>query len=195
MKNPFNVFITGVGGQGVVTLANVLRHVCEQNELHTTGSVIKGGAQRLGTVSASLRIFASSCASYRDYSVEIPDGSLDLMIGLEPWECLRARHLFSKGTRILVNREVVPLMVAQHRPIGDNHPVTQMENLGFTLLAEEFTKKAIERHGDKKMLNFEMGRSAIQLAIPTFSVEHFDQCFQESTGDVRDASGNRQRAG
>lgn len=187
MKSPFNVFITGVGGQGVVTLANALRQVCEQNELHTTGSVIKGGAQRLGTVSASLRIFASSCANYRDYSVEIPDGSLDLLIGLEPWECLRARHLFGIGTKLLVNRDVVPLLVARQRPIGDDHPVTQIENLGFTLLAEEFTKKAIEQHGDKKMLNFEMGRSAIRLAIPTISVEHFDQCFQESTGDVRGA--------
>jgi len=187
MKSPFNIFITGVGGQGVVTLANVLRQLCEQNELHTTGSVIKGGAQRLGTVSASLRIFASSCANYRDYSVEIPDGSLDLMIGLEPWECLRARHLFGAGTKILVNCDVVPLLVARQRSIGDDHPVTLMENLGVTLLAEEFTKKAIERHDDKKMLNFEMGRSAIQLAMPTFSVEHFEQCFQESTTYVHDA--------
>lgn len=186
MKSPFNIFITGVGGQGVVTLANVLRHVGQQNNLHTTGSIIKGGAQRLGTVSASLRIFASSCTTYRDYSVEIPDGSLDLMIGLEPWECLRARHLIGSGTKILVNRDVVPLLLARRRPIGDCHPVTLLENLGVTLVAEEFTKKTIDLHGNKKMLNFEMGRSAIRLAIPTFSVEYFDQCFLESIVDVCD---------
>jgi indolepyruvate ferredoxin oxidoreductase beta subunit len=187
MKSPFNIFITGVGGQGVVTLADVLRSVCEQSELHTTGSVIKGGAQRLGTVSASLRIFESACSTYRDYSIDIPDGSLDLMIGLEPWECLRARHLLGIGTRILVNRDVVPLLIARQRSTGDCHPVTQLENLGVTLLAEEFTKKAIEIHGTKKMLNFEMGRRAIQFAIPAFSVEHFDQCFLESTANVSDA--------
>jgi indolepyruvate ferredoxin oxidoreductase beta subunit len=187
MKSPFNIFITGVGGQGVVTLANVLRSVCEQNGLHSTGSVIKGGAQRLGTVSASLRIFASSCTTYRDYSIDIPNGSLDLMIGLEPWECLRARHLFGIDTKILVNRDVVPLLVARRRPVSDSHAITQLKNMGIALEAEEFTQKAIESHGDKKMLNFEMGRRAIQFAIPAFSVEHFDECFQESTANVNDA--------
>ena len=184
MKSPFNIFITGVGGQGVVTLANVLRSVCEQNELHTTGSVIKGGAQRLGTVSASLRIFASACSTYRDYSIDIPDGSLDLMIGLEPWECLRARHLFGIGTKILVNRDIVPLLIARRQPIDDSHAIAQLEKLGIALRAEEFTKKAVECHGNKKMLNFEMGRSAIRFAIPTFSVEHFERCFRESTAYV-----------
>ena len=184
MKNPFNIFITGVGGQGVVTLANVLRSVCEQNGLHTTGSVIKGGAQRLGTVSASLRIFAAACTTYREYSIDIPDGRLDLMIGLEPWECLRARHLFGIDTKILVNRDIVPLLIARRRPIGDSHVITQLEKFGLTLMAEEFTKKAIESHGNKRMLNFEMGRSAIRFGIPTFSVEHFEQCFQESITHV-----------
>jgi len=186
MKRPFNVFVTGVGGQGVVTLANVLRHLCEQNELRTTGSVIKGGAQRLGTVSASLRIFPSSCTTYRDYSLDIPDGSLDLMIGLEPWECLRARHLFGVGTKVLVNRDIVPLLVARQRAIGNCHPVAQLEKLGVTLITEEFTRKAMELHGDKKMLNFEMGRSAVQLAMPTFSVEQFDERFRESTKNASD---------
>lgn len=184
MKSPFNIFITGVGGQGVVTLANVLRRVCEEMGLHTTGSVIKGGAQRLGTVSASLRIFESACSTYRDYSIDIPDGSLDLMIGLEPWECLRAHRLFGVDTKVLVNRDIVPLLIARRRPIGDSHPVTQLENVGLTLLAEEFTQKAVECHGSKKMLNFEMGRRAIQFAIPTFSVEHFDECFLEETSHV-----------
>jgi len=184
MKSPFNVFITGVGGQGVITLANVLRSVCEQHGLHTTGSVIKGGAQRLGTVSASLRIFAASCSDYRDYSIGIPDGSLDLMIGLEPWECLRAQRLFGINTKIVLNTDSVPLLVARRRPVNDSDAITQLENLGVTIMAEEFTKKAVELYGDKRMLNFEMGRIAIQYAIPDFSIEYFEQSFKEATNDV-----------
>jgi hypothetical protein len=78
----------------------------------------------------------------------------------------------------------VPLLIARRRSIGDSHPITQMENVGVTLLAEEFTQKAIKSHGNKKMLNFEMGRRAIQFAIPAFSVEHFDECFLEATENV-----------
>jgi hypothetical protein len=138
------------------------------------------------TVSASLRIFESACSTYRDYSIDIPDGSLDLMIGLEPWECLRARHLFGIDTKILVNRDVVPLLIARRRPVSDSSAITQLKNTGVTLVAEQFTQKAIEFHGNKKMLNFEMGRRAIQFAIPAFSVEHFDECFMASTVNVSD---------
>jgi Pyruvate/2-oxoacid:ferredoxin oxidoreductase gamma subunit len=195
MKSPFNIFITGVGGQGVITLANVLRHICELNDLHTTGAVIKGGAQRLGTVSASLRIFEHSCSEYRDFSLDIPDGSLDLMIGLEPWECLRARHLFSKDTTVLVNRDSVPLLQARHQSNGVGDPVTQLERLGVTLIAEEFTRKTMQSHGDKKMLNFEMGRQAVHHGIPAFSDEQFEQCFRESTGNAPDKKEITQRPG
>lgn len=184
MKSPFNIFVTGVGGQGVVTLVNTFRIICERNKLHSTGSVIKGGAQRLGTVSASLRIFDGSCSDYRDHSVEIPDGRLDLMIGLEPWECLRARRLFSKDTNVLLNLDEVPLLVARTRRLSIKNPVTELDKLGVTIQADHYTRKAIDEHDNKKMMNYEMGMDAIRMAIPAFSIKQYNQCFKELIADV-----------
>jgi Pyruvate/2-oxoacid:ferredoxin oxidoreductase gamma subunit len=179
VKSPYNIYITGVGGQGVVTLANSFRSLCEANSRHSTGSVIKGGAQRLGTVSATLRIFDGACTDYRDYSLDIPDGRLDLLIGLEPWEGLRAYRLCSPETTVVLNHAEVPLMVARSKPVKIKSPATEFQKLGITVQCENFTAAAIKKHGDKKMLNFEMGLSAIRTAMPDFSIEQFESCFGE----------------
>jgi indolepyruvate ferredoxin oxidoreductase beta subunit len=185
MTGPINVFITGVGGQGVITLAHALRQLCDRNDLRTTGAVLKGGAQRLGTVSASLRIFDSDCANYRDYSIEIPQGRLHLMIGLEPWECLRAARLCGNGTKVVVNRAEVPLLAARTRHIDIIDPLAELAKLDIELEADDFDRVALEEFGERKMVNYVMGRTAIRTALPQFRLEQFEQCFTEVRASVQ----------
>ena len=184
MTDPINVFITGVGGQGVVTLAHAMRHLCDGSGLRTTGSVIKGGAQRLGTVSASLRIFDRDSPNYRDHSVEIPQGRLHVMIGLEPWECLRAARLFGKDTKVVVNHAEVPLLVARTRDIDIDDPFAELVKLDITLQSEDFNRLAMEEFGDKRMVNYVMGRAAIRMALPQFHERQFHKCFGEIVGNA-----------
>jgi Pyruvate/2-oxoacid:ferredoxin oxidoreductase gamma subunit len=185
LKTPFNLFITGVGGQGVITLANVVWRMCELKGFFSTGSVIKGGAQRLGSVLATLRIFGPECANYREHSIDVPDGHLDVLIGLEPWEALRAYRLCGPDTKVIVNHAQVPLLVARTDPISIEDPVREMCNRGLHIEAQDYTQRAIEKHGQEKMMNYEIGLDAVRLGMPEFSIEEFDHCFGAMLSNVR----------
>src|SRR6185369_8468064 len=76
---PFNLVIAGVGGQGVATLAKVFWLLASRSDLHCQGSMVKGGAQRLGTVIATLRLFPTQAEDFAEYSPETPAGKLDLL--------------------------------------------------------------------------------------------------------------------
>ena len=184
---PFNLFIVGVGGQGVITLAEIFRGLCLDNAIQCTGSILKGGAQRLGTVQASLRLFLEPTPDYRNYSVEIPDGRLDLMIALEPWEGLRFSRLCSAHSRVVINSAVVPLMLERTHPQGFGDPVSKMSRFGIELMARNFTDESLRDHGSKKMLNYAMGKFAVSNCLPFFTTQQFDKRFEARTGVSRES--------
>ena len=179
---PFNIQIIGVGGQGVVTLAKLFQNLCLDNGIRCTGSIIKGGAQRLGTVQAALRIFVEETTDYRNYSMEIPNGKLDLMIALEPWEGLRFHRLCSSGTIVLMNSEIVPLMIERSFPVKVEDPVSMMKKLGFKICTKNFTTYAIQNYNSKKMVNYVMGKFAVEHYLRFFTCQQFDDRFQAATG-------------
>ncbi len=93
-----NVIITGIGGQGVVTAAGLLRWAALGAGFAVTGSDNRGGAQRLGHVSALVRL---TDESDRLLAPDVPVGGCDLLLTYEGSEGLRfARHL-SRRTRVL----------------------------------------------------------------------------------------------
>ncbi|MCB9480969.1 MAG: 2-oxoacid:acceptor oxidoreductase family protein [Desulfobacteraceae bacterium] len=98
-----NIIITGVGGQGNVTLARLIgESVINDNKYITIGETF-GASQRGGSVMSHLRIGNSKI-----YSPVIPLKKADLIIGLEPVETLRV--LISYG-----NPEIIT--VSNKKPI------------------------------------------------------------------------------
>ena len=178
---PYNLQIIGVGGQGVITLAEVFRSLCQENSIQCTGNILKGGAQRLGTVRAALRIFEHDTPDYRNYSMEIPSGKLDLMIDLEPWEGLRFCSLCSPTSTVIINSAIVPLMLERSNPNGFGDPVSRISQLGLNVVARNFTAEAIDEYGEKKMLNYVMGKYAVQHSLPFFTNQQFTDGFQVIT--------------
>ena len=83
-SDPFNVIITGVGGQGNVMASRVVGNMLSRKGLSVTIGETFGASQRGGSVMSHLRI---SAASY--WSPQIPKGKCDLVISLEPTEALR----------------------------------------------------------------------------------------------------------
>ena len=69
---PFNLVIAGVGGQGVATLAKVFWLLASRSDLHCQGSMVKGGAQRLGVPSYAQKMPMNVCSSVRSVGVVIP---------------------------------------------------------------------------------------------------------------------------
>ena len=82
MKN--DIIISGVGGQGILTIASVIGLAAVSNNLFLKQSEVHGMSQRGGDVQSHLRISDKPVASDL-----IPCGSADLIISVEPMEALR----------------------------------------------------------------------------------------------------------
>ena len=82
--SPFNVFMAGVGGQGIGLLAEVLIRAADAAGLAVVGCDTHGLAQRGGIVVSHLRIGTGA------HSPLIAEGEADLLLALERHEALRA---------------------------------------------------------------------------------------------------------
>ncbi len=176
-SKPFNMIISGVGGQGVFTLTKVIWELCKREGYHYQGSTFKGGAQRLGSIHTELRIFFNSAQDYAQYSSQIPLAELDLMIGLEPWETLRYYEYFGERTRIFVNTSPVPLFLERYQTFKIKDPVAKLKELGF-VVAKDYTELAQRKFHTKKMLNYVIGLDAFTESIFSFNKETFVNIFK-----------------
>lgn len=83
-SDPYNVIITGVGGQGNVMASRVVGGMLSCKGFNVTIGETFGASQRGGSVMSHLRISASS-----SWSPQIPNGTCHLLISLEPTEAIR----------------------------------------------------------------------------------------------------------
>ncbi|MEJ5292220.1 MAG: indolepyruvate oxidoreductase subunit beta [Candidatus Methanosuratincola sp.] len=97
----FNIFICGVGGQGLVLLTNVLGRACLKSGFKAITGEMYGLSQRSGSVSVHMRIGDDA------YSPLIPVGEGDVLVALEAIEALRYIEYLKKGGLALVNRRVM----------------------------------------------------------------------------------------
>jgi indolepyruvate ferredoxin oxidoreductase beta subunit len=106
MKTCFNIYMTGVGGQGIGLLAEILARAADYSGLPVRGCDTHGLAQRGGMVASHLRLG-------RSWSPLVPDGEADLVIALERHEAVRAADtmLKSGGTIIWYDTSLQPLDV------------------------------------------------------------------------------------
>ncbi|MCW6169046.1 MAG: indolepyruvate oxidoreductase subunit beta [Thermoplasmatales archaeon] len=93
-----NIIIAGVGGQGVITAGYLIADTLSSKGQNVVMSEIHGLAQRGGSVTVELRIGDV-------YSPIIPQGKVDIVMGFEPIEAVRAAYRGHKDTYVLINSE------------------------------------------------------------------------------------------
>jgi len=95
-----NVILAGVGGQGVLLLAEILGNAAVEDGFNVRVSEIHGMAQRGGAVVSDVRIGEKALAP------TVLEGTADAIVGLEPMEALRNIKYASDKALILVNTTV-----------------------------------------------------------------------------------------
>lgn len=99
-----NIFVAGVGGQGILKFSDLLCEVAMHSGLDVKKSEIHGMAQRGGSVTTHLRF------GEKVYSPLIPEGKADFIIAMEHIEALR--HIafldHENGTLIYDTLEIAP---------------------------------------------------------------------------------------
>jgi len=108
MKDPYNIVITGVGGQGNVMASRVLANMLVRMGCQVTIGETFGMSQRGGSVMSHIRVSAATV-----WSPQIPKGRADLIVAIEPVEALRVLADYGNpAVKVLVNmRPIYPVGV------------------------------------------------------------------------------------
>jgi indolepyruvate ferredoxin oxidoreductase beta subunit len=107
------IVLSGVGGQGVLSLAQIVLEALRRSGLHALQSEIHGMSQRGGSVHAQV------CFSDLPLTSPIIDeGCADLLIALEPLEALRYVAMLRKNGQLVVSEEPQADM-AGYPPLDD----------------------------------------------------------------------------
>jgi indolepyruvate ferredoxin oxidoreductase, beta subunit len=108
IKDPYNMVITGVGGQGNVLASRVLGGMFVNKGFKITIGETFNASQRGGTVMSHLRISEKSA-----WSPQIPRSKADMIVSLEPIEAIRVLAGYGHpGVKFLSNiRPIYPVSV------------------------------------------------------------------------------------
>jgi indolepyruvate ferredoxin oxidoreductase beta subunit len=94
-----SIFITGLGGQGVVTFAKLLAASASEQNLKVSLFNSKGMAQRGGRVTSEIRI--SSDYDFM-YGSRLSGGGADILIGMEIGEAVNSYPFLKKGGLVIL---------------------------------------------------------------------------------------------
>ncbi len=93
-----DIILSGVGGQGILTIAYVLGSTALKDGFYFKQSEVHGMSQRGGAVESHLRI--SDKVIHSDL---IPKGECDIILSVEPIEALRYLPFLSKAGYVVSN--------------------------------------------------------------------------------------------
>ncbi|MFW9886903.1 MAG: indolepyruvate oxidoreductase subunit beta [Candidatus Thorarchaeota archaeon] len=115
-SNTINVAITGVGGQGVLTLAEILAKAALADSLNVRVGEIHGMAQRGGHVVCTVRIGDGAKGPIVD------PGTADLLVGFEPIETLREIQTIAENGCVLLSSHIqYPVAVSMGEAAYPDH--------------------------------------------------------------------------
>ena len=97
-----DVFLAGVGGQGILLASEVLGEAFLRAGYDVKKSEVHGMAQRGGAVTTHLRF------GPKVYAPLIEPGKADLLIAFEKLEALRFLHYLAPGGALLANAQEIP---------------------------------------------------------------------------------------
>lgn len=93
-----DIILSGVGGQGILSIATVIGSAALQQGLHLKQAEVHGMSQRGGDVQSNLRL-----SSEPIFSDLIPKGGADLIVSLEPMEALRYLPYLAREGWLITN--------------------------------------------------------------------------------------------
>ncbi len=108
-RDPLNIIITGVGGQGNVLLSQLLGRALVGAGYHTTIGETYGASQRGGAVMSHIRVSKQS-----QYGPLIAQGQAHIILGLEPLETMRVLAQYGNPQVVVIanSRPVFPAAVS-----------------------------------------------------------------------------------
>ncbi|MCV6589401.1 MAG: indolepyruvate oxidoreductase subunit beta [Marinobacterium sp.] len=142
-----NILVAGIGGQGVMTAADILATTALAMGLDVKKTEVAGMAQRGGVVTSHVRF------GEKVLSPSIPPGEAEILLAFEPAEALRWSSHLKQGGLAMVNT------FAQEPPVVSiglfdypDDPMGQLAELPLEVHHYDAGHAAIEL-GDRRLIN------------------------------------------
>jgi indolepyruvate ferredoxin oxidoreductase beta subunit len=182
-KDPYNIVITGVGGQGNVMASRVLSNMLVRKGFRVTIGETFGMSQRGGSVMSHIRVSSNAV-----WSPQIPKGMADLIVALEPIEAIRVLSDYGNpAVKILANlRPIYPVGVITGE---DEYPSAETIRNTIEALAAEArfltaTEEAV-RLGNPILGNIVMIGAIAGLGVLPIGRELFETVIREGMPAAR----------
>ena len=130
--------ITGTGGQGLITLLQIISEAAMADGFDVRTSELHGLSQRGGSVEVHIRF------GKKIFSPLVSLGRADLILALESQEALRATYFAGPQTTFLINQFIIPLPLAKSLNEAQiNKELKKISHKIFMVPAGETCKKEL----------------------------------------------------
>ena len=117
----FNIVIEGTGGQGLITLLQIIAEAAMSEGYSARTSELHGLSQRGGSVEVHVRF------GRKIYSPLISQRKADLVLGLEMQESLKGIYFANPTTKFLVNKFIIPIPLK--KPLSENEVLVGLKKI------------------------------------------------------------------
>jgi indolepyruvate ferredoxin oxidoreductase beta subunit len=170
MNRNFNVVITGIGGQGVITTGAIIAHAAVAAGHDVRSSELHGLSLRFGPLQMHVRF------GKKVNDPMVPAGKADLIIGLERLETLRALEFAGPRTAVMFDpRAAVPTQMSIRKQKYPSEPETVRAIRKFTkgkIVPVTATEKAKAFGADPVAANVYLLGRALALRMLPLKREH-----------------------
>ncbi|HNX28943.1 MAG TPA: indolepyruvate oxidoreductase subunit beta [Syntrophomonadaceae bacterium] len=177
VKDPLNIIICGVGGQGNILATELLASALVEKGYFTTVGETYGASQRGGSVMSHVRISAAA-----EYGVLIPLGQADIIVSFEPTDTLRVARDYANKTTLIItdSRPNYPLGVligeAVYPPMEAIE--AELKKLSGEVKVIEATKLAVEA-GNSQATNILLMGALTALPQVPLTADDYDRVMEQ----------------
>lgn len=183
----YSVLVVGVGGQGIMTIGNVLKKVGQKKGWIVVGTETRGASQREGSVDNSVRYVMFDPGDERNERVTVisplvPLAGADVLIAMETNEALRGARFVSPKTCVLVNLyEILPAQAVSENWKGASFDevVQIMKTFSQDVKAIKANEISKREFGDFSMSNVIMLGAALGAGKMPIEIDEVKEVLEE----------------
>ena len=170
----FDIVLSGVGGQGVLSLSSIIASGAMKEGLYVKQSEVHGMAQRGGAVLANLRLSDKPIASDL-----IPSGSAAMILSMEPLESLRYLSFLRPDGALITS--TTPVINIPDYP-NLNELLGKIRSVPGAILVE--SDRLAKAAGSARAANMVMvGAASHLLPVKVETMEHYIESVFKRKGD------------
>ena len=170
----FDIVLSGVGGQGVLSLSSIIASGAMKEGLYVKQSEVHGMAQRGGAVLANLRLSDKPIASDL-----IPSGSAAMILSMEPLESLRYLS-FLRPDGALITSTTPVINIPDYPDL--NELLGKIRSVPGAILVE--SDRLAKAAGSARAANMVMvGAASHLLPVKVETMEHYIESVFKRQGD------------